>query len=156
MQTFSNDSPLNSVQNLLAIASESEEEFDLSPSNVAIGVLISNTLDILEKISDCWSDPFSLLDLYLLANSYMIACTNIQNFEEGENCASTISVEHTFGYDMKPFGSDMILFFSYMILFGLNFKFQDISVMLVASLTNFGVKKQLPQFFFKFALGIWC
>ena len=34
MQTFYSDSPLNSVQNLPVIASESEEEFDLSPSNV--------------------------------------------------------------------------------------------------------------------------
>ena len=49
IQTFSSDSPLNSVQNLPVIASESEEEFDFSPSNVVVGVLISNTLDILEK-----------------------------------------------------------------------------------------------------------
>ena len=89
MQTFSSDSPLNSVQNLLVIASESEEEFDFSPSNVAASVRISNTLDILEKISYFRSDPFTLLDLDLPANSYRIACTNIQNFEERENCAST-------------------------------------------------------------------
>ena len=54
----------------------------------------------------------------------MIACTNIQNFEEGENCASTISVDQTFGYDMNLFGNDMILFGYDMILFGSNFKFQ--------------------------------
>ena len=94
MRTFSSDSPLNYVQNLLVIASESEEEFDLSPSNVAAGVQISNTLYIFEVISDCRSDPFSLLDLYLLENSYRIACTNTQNFEEGENFASTMSVAH--------------------------------------------------------------
>ena len=41
-----------------------------------------------------------------------------QNFEEGENCASTISVEKTLGYDMKFIGSDMILFGSDMILIG--------------------------------------
>ena len=58
MQTFSNDSPLNSVQNLPAIASESEDEFDLSPSNVVVGVYISNTLDILEKILDFRSGPY--------------------------------------------------------------------------------------------------
>ena len=49
MQTFSSDSPLNSEQNSPVIASESEEEFDLSPYNVVAGVHISNTLDILEK-----------------------------------------------------------------------------------------------------------
>ena len=35
MQTFTGDFPLNSVQNLLVIASKSEEKFDFSPSNVA-------------------------------------------------------------------------------------------------------------------------
>ena len=44
MQAFSSDSPLNSVQNLSVIASESEEEFDFSPS--IVGVNISNNLDI--------------------------------------------------------------------------------------------------------------
>ena len=96
----------------------------ISPSNIVVGVQISNTLDILEKISDCMSDPFALLDLYLPANSYRIACTNIQNFEERENCASTVSVDHTFGSDMNLFGSDMILFGSDLVLFGSNFKFQ--------------------------------
>ena len=61
MQTFSSDSPLNFVQKFLVIASESEEEFDFSPYNVAAGVNISNTLDILEKISYFRSDPFALL-----------------------------------------------------------------------------------------------
>ena len=76
----------------------------------------------------------------------MIACTNTHNFEEGENCASTISVDHTFGYDMNLFGSDMILF-------GSIFKFQEPSIMLVASLINFGVTNQVPQVFFKFVVG---
>ena len=49
MQTFSSNSPLNSVQNLPVIASEIEEEFDFYPSNISAGVKISNTLDILEK-----------------------------------------------------------------------------------------------------------
>ena len=124
MQTFSSDFPLNSVQNSPVIASKSEEEFDLSPSNVVSGVMISNKLNILEKMSYCRSDPFSLLYLYLLPNSYRIACTNIQNFEEGEKYASTVSVDHTFGSDMKLFGSYMILFGSDVILFGSNFKFQ--------------------------------
>ena len=48
MQTFTSDFPLNSVQNLPVIASESEEKFDFSPSNVAAGVKICNTLDILQ------------------------------------------------------------------------------------------------------------
>ena len=40
MQTFIDDFPLNSMQNLPIIASESEEKFDFSPSNVAAGVKI--------------------------------------------------------------------------------------------------------------------
>ena len=84
-------------------------------------------------------------------NFYMIACTDNQNFEEGENCASTISVEHTLGYDMKLFGYNIILFRSDMILFGSFFKFQYLSVMVVASLINFGVKNQVPQVSFKIA-----
>ena len=115
------------------IASESEEEFDFSPSNVSAGVQKSDTLDILEIILDFRSDPFTLIDLYLPTNSHRIACTNTQNFEEGENCASTILVKHTLRYDMKLFGSNMILF-------GSGFKFQELSLMLVSVLINFGVK----------------
>ena len=37
-KSSSSDSSLNFVQNFLVIASESEEEFDFSPSNVAAGV----------------------------------------------------------------------------------------------------------------------
>ena len=51
----------------------------------------------------------------------MIECTNTQSFEEGENCAYTISMEHTLGSDINLFGYDMILFGSDMILFGSNF-----------------------------------
>ena len=47
METFTDDFPLNSVQNLPVIAFESEEDFDVSPSNVVAGVKIRNTLDIL-------------------------------------------------------------------------------------------------------------
>ena len=94
MQTFTGDFPLNSVQNLPVIASESEEKFDFSPSNVASGVQICDTLYILEEISDYQSDPFAPLDLDLPANSCRIACTKIQNFEEEEHCASTVSVDH--------------------------------------------------------------
>ena len=83
----------------------------------------------------------------------MIACTNTQNFEEGEKCASTISVDHTFGYDMKIFVSDMILFGSDLILFGSSFKFKEPSIMLVVGLINFGVTNQVPQIFFKFDIS---
>ena len=52
MQTFTDDFPLNFVQNLPVITTKSEEEFDFSISNVAASVQICNTLYILEKISD--------------------------------------------------------------------------------------------------------
>ena len=111
MQTFTGDFPLNYVQNFPVIASKSEEEFDFSLSNVDFGMQICNNLDILEKIWNYKSDQFAPHDLYLPANSCRIACTKIQNFEEEEeNCASTVSVDHNFGYDMNLIGSDMILF----------------------------------------------
>ena len=47
---------------------------------------------------------------------------------------------------MNLFGSDLI---SDMILFGSYFKIQNLPVMLVAALTNSGVKKQVPHFLFK-------
>ena len=77
----------------------------------------------------------------------MIACTDTQGFEEGENYASTISVEQNIGYDMKFIGYYMILFGSDMILIG--YRFQDLSVLLVVVLINFGVKKQVPKISFK-------
>ena len=83
----------------------------------------------------------------------MISYTNIHNFvEKGEDCASTISVGnleplfHILGYHMKLFGSDMILF-------GSGFKFQYLSVMLVAALINFGLKNQVHQVSFKIVVG---
>ena len=82
---------------------------DFSLSNVAACLKICNTLDILEEISYYQSDPFAPLDLDLPANSCRIACTKIQNFEEEESCASTVSVDHFFGSDMKLVGSDMKL-----------------------------------------------
>ena len=54
---------------------------------------------------------------------------------------------------MNLFRCDMILFGSDLILFGSNFKFQELSVMLVAVLTKFGVKNQVPQVFFKLVVG---
>ena len=111
MQKFSSDSSIiNYVHSLPVIAPGKGGEFDFSVSNDVAGVQISNSLDILEIISDYRSDAFTLIDLELPTNSYRIACTNIQNFEEGENCASTISVDHTFGFDMNLFVSDIILF----------------------------------------------
>ena len=59
----------------------------------------------------------------------------------------------TFGSDMKLFGSHMILFRSYLLLFCSKFKIQELSVMVVAALTNFGVKNQVPQFFLKIVAG---
>ena len=121
MQTLSSDFPLNFVQNLPVIASKSEEKFDFFPSNVVAGVKICNTLDILEKISDYKSDQFSPHDLDLPANSCRIACTKIQNFEEEENCASTVSVDHNFGSDMNLIGSGTILFVYDLIFLGSKF-----------------------------------
>ena len=78
MKKFSNDSSvINYVHSLLMISPRKGEEFDFSVSNDVAGVKISNYLDILEIISDCRSDPNTLIDLELPANSYMIACTNI-------------------------------------------------------------------------------
>ena len=100
MKKFSNDSSIiNYVHSLPVIAPGKGEGFDLSVSNDVAGVQISNYLDILEIISVCRSDPFTLIDLELPTNSYMITCTDTQGFEEGEICASTISVEHTLGFD---------------------------------------------------------
>ena len=48
---------------------------------------------------------------------------------------------HSFGSDMNPFRSDLVYD---LILFGSNFKIQELSVMLVAVLTNSGVKNQVP------------
>ena len=133
MQTFTSDFSLNYVQNVPVIASESEDKFDFSPSNVVSGVKICDNLDILEEISYYQSDPFAPHDLYFPANSYRITCTKIQNFEEEENCASTVSLDH-------PLGSDMILFIFDMIFLGSIFQVHKLSVLLVVVLINF-VKK---------------
>ena len=154
MQTFSTDSfILNYVQILPVIVSENEEEFDFSISNVVAGVQKSNTLDVLEEISYFRSDPFTLFDLELPSNFSMVTCTNTQNLvEEGESCASTISMGN-----LEPLfhtlGSDMTLFGFYMTLFSSNFNFQEPPVMLVVVLINFGVKNQVPQVSFKIVAG---
>jgi len=152
MQTFTGDFPLNSVENLPVIASESEEKFVFSSSNVAAGVKICDTLDILEEISDYQSDPFAPHDLVFPANSCRIACTKIQNFEEEESCASTVSVNHLFESDINLIGSDMILFRFDLILLGLIYQIHNLSVPLVAVLIN-GVKKQVPQVSYKTTAG---
>ena len=127
------------------VSSENEEDFDFSISNVVFGVYKINALYFLEEISYFRIDPFTLLDIDLPANSYMIACTNTQNFvEEGENCASTILVG-SLGPLFHTIGSNMILFGSDMNLFGSIFKFQELPVMLIAVLINPGVKNQVPQ-----------
>ena len=119
-KNFSSDS-LNFVHILPMTVSEKVEEFDFSISNNVAGVKISNTMDIMEIISYYRSDTFTLINLELPANSYRIACTKNQNFEEGENCAPTILVEQSLASDVNLFGSDMILFGSDMKLFGSGF-----------------------------------
>ena len=151
MQTFTGDFPLDSVQNLPIIAFESEVKFDFSPYNVATGVKICYTLDILEEISDYQSDPFTPHDLVFPANSYRIACTKIQNFEE-ESCGSTVLVNHLFESNINLIGSDMILFRFDLIFLGLIYQIHNISVPLVAVLIN-GVKKQVLQVSYKTTAG---
>ena len=46
-----------------------------------------------------------------------------------------------------------ILFGYYLILFGSNFRFQELLVILAVALTNLSVKNQVPQVFFKFVVG---
>ena len=105
-------------------------------------------MDIMEIISDYRSDPFTLINLEIPVNLYRFACTKNQNFEEGENCASTVLVETIFGSDMNIFGSDL---FSYLIIFDSGFKIQNISVLLKTGFINFGVTNQAPQVSFNFA-----
>ena len=81
MQKFFNDSSiLNYVHSLPVIVAENKEEFDFSISNKVAGMHISNTMDILEIILYFRRYPFTLIDVDLPSNSYMIACTNIKNF----------------------------------------------------------------------------
>ena len=99
------------------IALEAEEEFDFSLSIVSIGVKNTDLLNILEVISDLWSDPFTLIDIILPTNSYLIACTYSQIFtEEGENCPFSILVVHP--------GLFFLILGDEITLFGLKFKFQ--------------------------------
>ena len=139
-------------KNLPVIASESEEKFDFSFSNVAASVQICNKLDILEEISDYKSDTITPRDLDFPAKSCRIACTKIQNFEEEESCASTVSVNHLFESDINLIGSDMILFRYDLIFPGLIYQIHNLSVLLVTILIN-GVKKQVPQVSYKTAAG---
>ena len=108
---------------------------------------------ILEIISYFRNDPFILINLELSKNSFMIACTNTQNFEEKENCASTISMERTLGYDMNLFGSDIILFGSDLISLGPSFQFHELPMLLLDGLIYFGVKNQVPKFSFEVVAG---
>ena len=57
---------------------------------------------------------------------------------------------HSFGSVVNLFRYDLIF---ELILFGSYFKIQELSVMLVAALTNSGVKNQVLQFFLKIATG---
>ena len=131
------------------IVSKKVEEFDFSIYNNVAGLKIINTMDILEIISYYRSDPFTLINLELLVNSYRIACTKNQNFEEGENCASTISVEHSFGSDMKLFEYDL---FSDIIICHSGFNIQELLVLLLTGFINFGVTNQALQVSFNFVV----
>ena len=113
--------------------SETVEEFAFSIYNDVSGVHISNISDILEIISYYKSDPFTLINLELLVNSYGITCTVNQNFEERENCASIVSMEQSFGSDMNIFGSNL---FSDLIICDSGFKVQDLSILLITGFIN--------------------
>ena len=60
---------------------------------------------------------------------------------------------HSFGFEMNPFIFDLL---SDLILFGSNFKIQEISFMLVAALTNSSVKNKYHIFSSELLLGTWC
>ena len=107
---------------------------------------ISVIFDVLEEISYLESDPFTLTCPILPINSCLITCTNYQSFvEEGEHCAFSISVVH-----LEPL---FLIIGSNITLFGSNFKFQDLLVMLVTILISIGVKNQTPQVRFKIFAG---
>ena len=72
-----------------------------------------------------------------------------QNFEEGENCASTVSVEQSFGYDMNIFGYDL---FSDIIICDIGLIIQELSLLLIIGFTNYGVTNQAPQVSFNFVV----
>ena len=103
----------------------------------------------MEIISYYRSDKFTLINLELPVNSYKITCIENQNFEGGENCASTISVEQSFGSGMNLFGSDL---FFYLIIFDSGYNIQEISVLLITDFTNFGLTNQAPQVSFNFVV----
>ena len=116
-------------------ALENEEEFDFSLSNVVVGVDKSEFLDVLGEISYFGSDPFTLIGPILIANSYLIACNNSQNFiEDGENCEFALSVaqlghlSHLLGADFNSHDSKLML--------------QDLSVMFGTDLITIGVENQ--------------
>ena len=100
----------------------------------------------MEIISHYKSAPFTLINLELPVNFDSFACTKNHNFEEGENCASTVSVEQSFGSDMNIFGSDL---FSDLIICDSGFKIQELLVLLITGFINFGVTNQAPQISFK-------
>ena len=103
-------------------------------------------MEFLEEITYFRSDPCTLIDIVFPTNSYGITCTNSQCFiEEGENSASSISLEQLDPLFLTP-GSDFTLF-------GSNFKFQYLSVMLVTILISIGVKNQPTQVSFKLVVG---
>ena len=98
------------MQSLPVTVQGDEEKLDSSLSNIVVGVKRSDVLDVLEEISYLGSDPSTLKDPILPVNSFLITCTNKQSFvEEGENCASDISMVHL-GILFHILGSSLTLF----------------------------------------------
>ena len=121
------------------IAQGDKEKSDSSLSNHDVGVYIS---DILEEISYLGSGPSAITCPILLVDSCLITCIDKQSFaEEGENCASTISMVHL--------GLLFLILGASLTLFGSMLEFQGLSIMFVTDLINFGVKNQAPQVSFR-------
>ena len=73
-------------------------------------IIFCKYLDILEIIMGCRSDPFTLIDLELPTNFYMIACTDIRILKKEKivHLPSWWSKLLDIGSDMNFIGSDMI------------------------------------------------
>ena len=98
-------------------------------------------------------------DLILLGSEFQVHKLSVPlvavliNFEKKQVPQGSYKTDAGDLISFHSFGSVVNLFRSYLIcdliLFGSNFKIQELSVMLVASLTNSVVKNQVPHFLFK-------
>ena len=104
-----------------------------------------------------WSFFFSIFQIHNLSLLFVVVLINGVKKQVPQvsykNAVGDLIWFHSFGSVMNLFRSDLI---SDLILFGSNFKIQELSVMVVAALTNSGVKNQVPNFSSKLLLGIWC